>query len=80
MRPLQHITNNDVLGAPKGQTIEQCAALPITRSVYEDGTPAVVSYWEPTQEEIIQLLAGKLIRLTILGTTHAPVQIGVDGS
>ena len=80
MRPLQHITNNDVLGAPKGQTIEQCAALPITRIVYEDGTPGVVSSWEPTPEEIIQLLAGKLIRLTILGTTHAPVQIGVDGS
>ncbi|HOW47352.1 MAG TPA: hypothetical protein PLB26_06825 [Rubrivivax sp.] len=29
--PIQHHTNNDVLGPPQGATVDQCSALPITR-------------------------------------------------
>ena len=35
MKPFQHPSNNDVLGAPAGLPVDRCRALPITRIVYE---------------------------------------------
>ena len=75
----QHPTNNDVLGAPPGVPIDECNALPITRIQYSDGTPAVASYWRPTPAELALLAAGAAVRLVVLGTTHPPLMLGVDG-
>lgn len=75
----QHPSNNGVLGAPPGVPIDECNALPITRIFYSDGTPAVASYWLPTADELALLNQGKAVRLTVLGTTHAPLMLGVDG-
>ena len=75
----QHPTNNDVLGAPPGVPLEECNALPITRIQYSDGTLAVASYWTPTADELALLNQGRAVRLTVLGTTHAPLMLGVDG-
>lgn len=46
----QHPTNNSVLAAPPGASIDQCRALPVTRLQYPDGQ-AVRSYWHPTDAE-----------------------------
>lgn len=75
----QHPTNNDVLGAPPGVPIDECNALPITRIQYSDGTPAVASYWLPTPDELALLNRGFAVRLTVLGNTHPPLMLGVDG-
>lgn len=75
----QHRLCNAVLGAPPGATIEQCTALPVRRVQYEDGTPAVVSYWKPTEDELTLLRMGCTVRLIVHGHTHAPVHVGVDG-
>ena len=75
----QHATNNDVLGAPLGVPVDECNALPITRIQYSDGTLAVVSYWRPTPDELMLLGRGNAVRLTVLGTTHSPLMLGVDG-
>lgn len=75
----QHPTNNDVLGAPPGMSHDECHALPITRIQYSDGTPAMASYWRPTPAELALLQAGQPVRLTVLGTSHPPVMLGVDG-
>ena len=75
----QHHSNNGVLGAPPGVPIDECNALPITRILYSDGTPAVSSYWHPTPAELALLAQGYSVRLTVLGTTHAPLMLGVDG-
>ena len=75
----QHPTNNDVLGAPPGVPIDECNALPITRIQYSDGTPAVASYWRPTPAELALLAQGAAVRLTVLGATHPPLMLGVDG-
>ncbi len=75
----QHPTNNDVLGAPPGVPIDECNALPITRIQYSDGTPAVASYWRPTATELALLSQGHPVRLVVLGRTHPPLMIGVDG-
>lgn len=79
MNKTQHPSNNAVLGAPAGMSIDECGALAITRIQYEDGTPAVASYWQPTTFEIELIKKGQPIRLVVLGTTHAPLMLGVDG-
>lgn len=78
MRPTQHPSNNDVLRAPSGATVDECRPLPITRLFY-GATPAVVSYWQPTAEQLALLAAGKPVWLSVLGHTHPPLAIGVDG-
>ena len=79
MRRTQHPSNNDVLGAPAGMTVEECNALPITRVRYENGIHAVASYWQPSVEELALLAKGNPVRLLVLGNTHAPLLLGVDG-
>lgn len=79
MNRYQHPTNNAVLGAPPGTPLDQCNALPITRFQYEDGTPAVASFWKPTPEELALLNAGRAVRLLVMGVTHASLHVGVDG-
>jgi len=75
----QHPSNNAVLGAPPGMPIDECNALPITRITYACGTPAVVSYWMPTPAELALMNEGRAVRLSVLGTTHPPLMLGVDG-
>ena len=75
----QHSSNNAVLGAPVGVPIEECRALPITRVQFSDATPACVSFWRPTPQELRLLAAGQPIRLCVLGATHPPLLVGVDG-
>lgn len=79
MQRTQHPSNNAVLGAPPGMSIDQCNALTITRMQYSDGTPVVVSYWTPTPEELQLIASGLPVRLAVLGTTHPPLMLGVDG-
>jgi len=85
MRPIQHTTNNDVLGAPKGMTAEECCSLYITRVIYSPAAETkppvhgVISFWQPSAEQLELLNAGKPVFISILGTTHPPLSIGVDG-
>jgi hypothetical protein len=78
MRVVQHPSNNAVLGAPAGQTVEQCRPAPITRLRYGDGSLTVVTYWHPTDEEREAIASGALIRVEVAGYTMAPMNIGVD--
>lgn len=79
MRATQHPSNNGVLGAPAGwdQGELPCSALPITRCEWE-GQPAVLSFWEPTAEEIEALLAGGKVVLWVVGQTMPPVALTVE--
>lgn len=79
MKKTQHPTNNAVLGAPQGMSIDECEALPITRIKYADGVNAVASFWTPTPAELQLLNNGKPVRLIVLGNTHPPLSMGVDG-
>lgn len=80
MNSHQHPSNNDILGAPPGMSIDQCSALPITRVIWEDtGTHGVISYWMPTADELQRLNQGHAVRLIVLGRTHPPLAVEVDG-
>lgn len=47
---------------------------------FGDGTPAMMTAWQPTPSEIARIAAGETIYLTILGTAHPPIllQVGVE--
>lgn len=51
--------------------------LPMQRVTLEDGSPAVVSHWQPTQEEILALINGHTIKLTVLSNVINPVKVEV---
>lgn len=78
MRFVQHPSNNRVLGAPAGwdQSQATCNALCVT-DVDCNGTPAVVSYWQPTAEDIAAMQAGAYVQLWVVGTTMPPVAVEV---
>lgn len=77
MNRTQHPSNNGVLGAPPGQTIEECRALPVTHCTL-DGAPCVASFWQPDAGELARLNAGKPVILWVQGRTHAPLALTVD--
>lgn len=78
MRVTQHLTNNDVLRAPPGSTVDECRPAPITRTLYGDGTPSVATYWQFTAEERIAIAAGALLRIEVLGQTMPPMLATVE--
>lgn len=51
--------------------------LPVRDVVFEDGTPAMQSSWQPTPSEVAAIRAGAPLILTVLGSSHPPVLIEV---
>lgn len=45
--------------------------------VYGPNTPAMVTAWEPTPDELAALNAGAKIHVCIYGTTHPPINLSV---
>jgi hypothetical protein len=76
----QHPSNNAVFGAPKGWDQQElpCGALPVTKQTIAEVGPVMVSFWRPSDEEILQLARGGLITLWIHGEVHPVVGIGVE--
>lgn len=83
MKHVAHPSNNAELAPPEGMTPDQCQALTITRLVYDQagggGIPACVSFWRPTPEQMALLNSGRPVWLSVLGTTHPPLCLGVEG-
>lgn len=71
MKPVKTKNANSVLRAPNDS--DNVDDLPITRVQYEDGTHAVESCWEMSEEELeIIKKTGKVFFLAI-GATHPPI-------
>lgn len=49
----------------------------ITCGVNGDQTPAMITAWFPTPDEISRIIAGAPVHLRVLGTAHPPVMIDV---
>lgn len=79
MKPIQHPTSNAVLQPPPGASAVECRALFITRFRWSHGSPAVASFWQPTEEERRLIAAGAPVRISFDFPTHPPVYVGVDG-
>lgn len=83
MNPIKHHTSNAELSPPAGVSEDECSTLPITRIMYDmpggNSMPGVVSYWQPSAEQLALLNAGKPVFLSFWGVTHPPVAVGVEG-
>ena len=79
MKAFQHPSSNYILQPPEGMPAEECEALPVTAIKFVDGTLAMVSFWKPSEDELALLSQGAHVRLIVLGTTHPPLSVSVDG-
>ncbi len=64
-----------VLGKSQGYL-----GLPIKDEAMPDGTPYMVSAWEPTPDELARIADGATIYLQVWGTAHPPVRIAVGSA
>jgi len=80
MPPINTKHTNVVLGAPADwdpAVHGQCIGLPAHR---DPSTGLWHSFWQPTEQDIANILAGSPIRLTVFSGSHPPVSISVtDG-
>lgn len=44
----------------------------------ENGTPVMLTAWEPTPADLVALNAGGTVYLWVLGTAHPPVMLTVE--
>ncbi len=67
-------------GAPDGwdaDVLGPCHTLPIRDELTTDGLTRMTSAWLPNSEELAQLAAGAPVHLSIYGTGHPVVSMGV---
>lgn len=79
MKAFQHALCNDVIEVPKGHDQEKYRvnAIPLMRT-HVGGTPAVASFWKPSEEELQQLRNGASVALWLIGHTMPPAAIEVQ--
>ena len=70
MNPVHFPEARHVLARPASMTDEECAPLPIM-----DAGDALLSCWEPTDEERQAIAAGAPVWLWVFGRAHPPVSI-----
>ncbi len=75
MSPVKHLTNNHVFGAP--DSMKDCVDLPVTCTMHL-GHGAIKSYWQPSEEDIANILAGGKVCLYIIGNGMPPVAMAVE--
>lgn len=76
MNFIQHPSNNFTMKAPKGCE-ESCSDLPMTVCQIE-GLPVLVSFWQPTAEELQALANGGAVMLHVYGQMHPMVYLSVE--
>lgn len=69
---------NRIAGATRvlGQS-QGFLGLPVRDELLSDGSPAMITAWEPTPDEIARIVAGAPIYLTVIGYAHPPVKVEV---
>lgn len=72
MKPVKSKDTNSILKAPKGQE-DSVMDLPITRLEYKDGSCAVESCWELSNEELAIIKETGKIYFVCMGATHPPI-------
>jgi hypothetical protein len=71
MKPIETSSTNSILKAP--QDSENVIDLPITRLQYMDGTHAVESCWEMSEEELEIVKKTGRVYFACFGQTHPPI-------
>lgn len=81
MTPISFPEINCLFTAPDSLTDEQVAPLPayvgsvLSPNSSMDGVSIIVTAWQPTPEELGELLAGNPIFITVIGTALQPLMV-----
>lgn len=75
MKPVKTKNTNSVLRAPNGSN--NVDDLPITKLKYEDGSNAVESCWELSEEELKKIIETKKVYFVCMGVTHPPILLSI---
>lgn len=78
MNPVPIINHTRVVGASQGYIGLPIRDEQVNCSVNGEGTPMMVTAWQPTPEELAALNAGAVVQVKILGTIHPPIMLGVE--
>lgn len=60
--------------------INTSGELHVVHCLTDDGYEQMITFWQPSEEDIRSMIAGKPIRLHIIGNRHPWVRIDIDAS
>lgn len=81
MKSVIHPSNTRTLGAPEGHDQKRSRVAPLSVTDTDvRGIPAIISFWKPSEEELVVLNAGGTIALWVMGASMMPVALEVDES
>lgn len=67
MKSLEFKEANFTFAKPYSMTDEECSDLRVFKGKYPDGTPVIISKWQPSKEDIEAINRGEGIYLSIIG-------------
>lgn len=75
MLPVNFTESNFTFTKPPTMSEEECGDLRVFKGQYADGTPCIISKWQPSKEDIEAISRGEAIYLSICGTGMPPVSL-----
>lgn len=75
MGPVPFPEQNKIFRAPEG--MPNCVDLPVWQGEAQDGSPVILSCWQPTREDIVRIAAGAPIWLGVYSRSLPPVCVTV---
>ncbi len=78
MNPINFPEAQNFMGRPNEMTQAECSALPIARGVYLKKYPAIISCWQPTEEERAAIAGGAPVYLHVIGSVMQPVMLSTQ--
>ncbi len=76
MNPVKFDQQNFVWGRPTGTTEEQVGEMPAFKGEEQgSGWPLTISCWEPSEEELAEIIKTKKVWLRIYGANHPVVSV-----
>lgn len=73
MNPVDFAQSNRVYTHPKDMTEKDCQDLHVCQTEDSNGLPLLISVWQPTPQEVGEILLGKPVYLGVIGSQHPPV-------
>lgn len=66
-----------VIGKSQGYNGLPVCDVTLNCPVNGEGTPAMVTAWHPTPDELVALMNGAAVHVQLLGQSHPPIMVGV---
>lgn len=78
MLPVTFEEQNLIFVKPGDMTEEQCGSLPVWAGKDADGVPVIISCWQPSREDLQELMETGRLWLVVTGSVQPPVRITTE--